>query len=67
MLSIGILGEYIGRLHFRSMQKPTFLVKEDSHPDAVWPSAQGLGHSGRPGVGPDEVAKALEEQYRTQT
>ena len=42
MLSIGILGEYIGRLHFRSMQRPTFLVKEDSHEDGLragWPSA----------------------------
>lgn len=27
MLSIGILGEYVGRLHARSMTKPTYLVR----------------------------------------
>jgi glycosyltransferase involved in cell wall biosynthesis len=33
MLSLGIIGEYIGRLHTRSTGKPTFLVKTDSdHP-----------------------------------
>ncbi|MGH3384904.1 MAG: glycosyltransferase family 2 protein [Nocardioidaceae bacterium] len=31
MLSIGILGEYVGRMHFRSMQRPPFLVRTDSH------------------------------------
>lgn len=30
MMSIGIIGEYLGRLHFRSMNKPTFLVRRDS-------------------------------------
>jgi undecaprenyl-phosphate 4-deoxy-4-formamido-L-arabinose transferase len=29
MLSLGIIGEYIGRLHTRSTGKPTFLVKTD--------------------------------------
>jgi glycosyltransferase involved in cell wall biosynthesis len=27
MLSLGILGEYLGRLHVRSMQRPAYLVK----------------------------------------
>lgn len=27
MVSIGIIGEYLGRQHFRSMQKPTYLVR----------------------------------------
>lgn len=67
MLSIGILGEYIGRLHFRSMQKPTFLVKEDSHPDSVWPAGTGVVPPGRSTLTPDEVAAALEEYYRSQT
>lgn len=42
MLAVGILGEYVGRLHFRSMDKPTFLVRVDGRgadaaedPDAV--------------------------------
>ena len=30
MLSLGIIGEYLGRLHTRSTGKPTFLVKTDS-------------------------------------
>jgi hypothetical protein len=30
MLSLGIIGEYVGRLHTRSTGKPTFLVKTDS-------------------------------------
>ncbi|GAA6527570.1 glycosyltransferase [Intrasporangium sp. DVR] len=67
MLSIGILGEYIGRLHFRSMQKPTFLVKEDSHPDSVWQAGTGVVPPGRSTLTPDEVAAALEEYYRSQT
>lgn len=67
MLSIGILGEYIGRLHFRSMQKPTFLVKEDSHRDSVRAGVPGVELPPvEQGVGPDEVAEALEEWYRPQ-
>ena len=27
MLAIGILGEYVGRIHFRSMRRPMFLVR----------------------------------------
>ena len=30
MLSLGIIGEYIGRLHTRSTGKPTFVVRSDS-------------------------------------
>ncbi|WP_336923876.1 glycosyltransferase family 2 protein [Aquipuribacter sp. SD81] len=30
MVSVGVLGEYIGRLHFRSMQKPTYVVRTDT-------------------------------------
>jgi len=29
MLSIGILGEYLGRLHFRSMGRPTYVVARE--------------------------------------
>jgi undecaprenyl-phosphate 4-deoxy-4-formamido-L-arabinose transferase len=29
MLSIGVLGEYIARLHFRSMQKPSYVVRTE--------------------------------------
>jgi undecaprenyl-phosphate 4-deoxy-4-formamido-L-arabinose transferase len=64
MFSIGILGEYVGRLHFRSMQRPTFLVKEDSRLDGP--------RAGVPGVelppiaeqsGGDAIAMALSERY----
>jgi undecaprenyl-phosphate 4-deoxy-4-formamido-L-arabinose transferase len=30
MLSLGIIGEYLGRLHTRSMSKPMFVVRSDS-------------------------------------
>lgn len=30
MLSLGIIGEYLGRLHTRSMGKPAYLVREES-------------------------------------
>jgi undecaprenyl-phosphate 4-deoxy-4-formamido-L-arabinose transferase len=29
MLSIGILGEYVGRLHFRGMGRPTYLISRE--------------------------------------
>jgi undecaprenyl-phosphate 4-deoxy-4-formamido-L-arabinose transferase len=65
MLSIGILGEYIGRLHFRSMQRPTFLVKEDSHANAVPAGLPGVQLPGvSDGLEPDEIAEALEKRYR---
>ncbi|EWT00466.1 glycosyl transferase [Intrasporangium oryzae NRRL B-24470] len=64
MLSIGILGEYIGRLHFRSMQRPTFLVRVDG--------GEGGPRAGIPGTEleavveekhPDEIAAALSARY----
>ena len=64
MLSIGILGEYIGRLHFRSMQRPTFLVRVDG--------GEGGPRAGLPGTElapvveekhPDEIAAALTARY----
>lgn len=30
MLSLGILGEYLGRLHFRSMQQPPYVIREET-------------------------------------
>lgn len=32
LLSLGIVGEYLGRLHFRSMRRPAYLVRSDSGP-----------------------------------
>ncbi|MGJ3510080.1 glycosyltransferase [Enemella sp. A6] len=65
MLSIGILGEYLGRLHFRSMQRPSFLVRIDAVDDG--PRA-GLPGTHLPEVSiartPDEIAAALREKYR---
>ncbi|MGO4599607.1 glycosyltransferase family 2 protein [Terrabacter sp. 2RAF25] len=64
MLSIGILGEYIGRLHFRSMQRPTFLVRVDGGDDGP--------RAGLPGTRlaavveekhPDDIAAALRGRY----
>lgn len=65
MLSIGILGEYLGRLHFRSMQRPSFLVRIDGVDDG--PRA-GLPGTHLPEVSisrtPDEIAAALRSKYR---
>jgi undecaprenyl-phosphate 4-deoxy-4-formamido-L-arabinose transferase len=64
MLSIGILGEYLGRLHFRSMERPTFMVRVGT---GRGPRA-GLPGTTVPEVGarrgPDEIATALERRYR---
>ena len=30
LLSLGVIGEYLGRLHVRSMGKPRFVIREDS-------------------------------------
>lgn len=62
MLSIGVLGEYIGRLHFRSMQRPTYLVRVDGRADG--PRA-GLGFNlpaAAEHEAPDEVAKAVAQR-----
>lgn len=41
MLTIGIIGEYLGRQHFRSMQKPTYVISQRRvHRE------DGQGHSG---------------------
>ncbi|MCK0113503.1 glycosyltransferase [Ornithinimicrobium sp. F0845] len=59
MLSVGILGEYVGRLHFRSMHKPTFLVRVDGEPGRV-DDPRRAGHvDSSGGQPPDVVAEAL--------
>lgn len=64
MLSLGILGEYIGRLHFRSMHRPMFVVKVDgtAGPRVQIPLAGDDSHvRGSPG----EVALAIQQHYDT--
>jgi undecaprenyl-phosphate 4-deoxy-4-formamido-L-arabinose transferase len=60
MVSLGILGEYIGRMHFRGMQRPTYLVRVDGREDG--PRA-GISFGARPPVSvhedPDSVAAEL--------
>lgn len=53
MLSIGVLGEYVGRMHFRGMQRPTYLVRVDGQ--ATGPRA------GIPGEPPAVPAPAHED------
>jgi len=64
MLSIGVLGEYLGRLHFRSMQRPTYIVRTEQH--VVEPRA-GLPGTTLPlvveSVLPDDVAEALSRKF----
>lgn len=65
MLSLGIFGEYLGRLHFRSMQRPTFLVRvdgRDSGPSAGLPGVVVLPEMGSSST-PDEISQALRERY----
>ncbi len=33
MITIGIIGEYLGRQHFRSMQRPMYVIRHDSAKD----------------------------------
>lgn len=33
LLSLGVLGEYLGRMHFRSMGRPAYVVRETTDPD----------------------------------
>jgi undecaprenyl-phosphate 4-deoxy-4-formamido-L-arabinose transferase len=60
MISLGILGEYIGRMHFRGMQRPTYLVRVDGGDDG--PRA-GLSFGAQPPANvhedPDSVAAEL--------
>ncbi|WP_460459918.1 glycosyltransferase family 2 protein [Angustibacter peucedani] len=56
MLSLGILGEYVGRIHFRGMQQPTFLVRVDGAADV--PPALAADPA-RKGV---EVVEVVEER-----
>jgi undecaprenyl-phosphate 4-deoxy-4-formamido-L-arabinose transferase len=51
MLSIGILGEYLGRLHFRSMHQPNYLVRIE------------MGGTTDPGgAAADAIARAVSER-----
>jgi undecaprenyl-phosphate 4-deoxy-4-formamido-L-arabinose transferase len=64
MLSIGILGEYIGRMHFRGMQRPTYVVRVDGRDDG--PKAGITAASQPPATryeDPDDVARELRSQH----
>jgi undecaprenyl-phosphate 4-deoxy-4-formamido-L-arabinose transferase len=64
MLSVGILGEYIGRLHFRSMQRPTYLVRIDSSDGGPRAGVPGVELPGVPeDMQPDDIADALVARY----
>jgi glycosyltransferase involved in cell wall biosynthesis len=65
MLSVGILGEYVGRLHFRSMHRPTFLVRVDGEPGRHDDPRRGDGVGLRPMETPDAVAASLRRRYDT--
>ena len=64
MISLGILGEYIGRMHFRGMQRPTYLVRVDGRGDG--PRA-GLSFGAQPAANvyedPDSVAAELRHEH----
>jgi undecaprenyl-phosphate 4-deoxy-4-formamido-L-arabinose transferase len=60
MVSVGILGECVGRMHLRGMQRPTYLVRVDGRDDR--PRA-GLSFGAQPPANvhedPDSVAAEL--------
>lgn len=60
LLSLGVIGEYLGRLHFRSMQRPMYLVRVDGGGDGPRAGVSGQVDP-RPVEGelPDEVAQAV--------
>lgn len=63
MLSLGIIGEYLGRLHFRSMQRPTYVVRVDTtdSQQSVAPAVT-VGQANTP-VDRDLIAAALRQKY----
>jgi undecaprenyl-phosphate 4-deoxy-4-formamido-L-arabinose transferase len=44
LLSLGVIGEYIGRMHFRSMGRPPYVIRERTARGCVHPDGnQGIG------------------------
>lgn len=65
MLSLGIIGEYLGRLHFRSMQRPMYLVRVDGGGAGPRAGVAGLVEpTPVEGELPDEVARAVQARSR---
>jgi undecaprenyl-phosphate 4-deoxy-4-formamido-L-arabinose transferase len=50
LFALGIIGEYLARMHFRSMERPTYVVREDSEekaaPGRAGPSLSAFGLGG---------------------
>ena len=61
MLSLGIIGEYIGRLHFRSMRRPMYVINVDG--TAGPRRASPLAEETTPAERANEVARAIEEHH----
>jgi undecaprenyl-phosphate 4-deoxy-4-formamido-L-arabinose transferase len=37
LFALGIIGEYLARMHFRSMQKPPYVVRDSTDPEKGCP------------------------------
>lgn len=65
MLSLGVIGEYLGRLHFRSMQRPMYLIRvagsQDTGPRAGVPGPMPTAEI--ESESPDDVAGALRGRW----
>ena len=48
MTALGVFGEYLGRLHFRSMSRPAFVIRNDTGPAGPAPTPGGDGPSRTP-------------------
>jgi undecaprenyl-phosphate 4-deoxy-4-formamido-L-arabinose transferase len=42
LLALGIIGEYLARMHFRMMERPTYAIQESTHLDRA--VSQGVDH-----------------------
>jgi undecaprenyl-phosphate 4-deoxy-4-formamido-L-arabinose transferase len=43
LFSLGIIGEYIGRMHFRVMDRPTFIISETTQKKLGMVNEQAFG------------------------
>jgi undecaprenyl-phosphate 4-deoxy-4-formamido-L-arabinose transferase len=59
LFALGIIGEYIGRIHFRSMGRPSFVVAERTPPAGGAPEPQASLPEPQASVSPPQAAASL--------
>jgi len=51
LFGLGVIGEYLGRMHFRSMQRPPYVIRETRRTSADAVAPDGVGDSAPPDTG----------------